>query len=253
MRFANRTIIVTGAAGGIGLACAGLLLDEGANVVLADIDETALAEVIDAMPQPFAKRVSPVVCDAAIARQVDALVVHALNKFGGFDAMVCGAATLHRAPFSDLKEDDFDRVIRTNLKGTFLCVQAAARAMLEQRDRGRDILGSMVTFSDDAAFASIPHIVPHLLAAGGIERLTTSMARGFANAGIRINTVACGMTDTQLLRTATGTGKTAFNAGISRMAQGRLNDPDEVARIAAFLISNDSSAITGQIMGMGAG
>lgn len=252
MRFANRTVVVTGAASGIGLACAGLLLEEGANVVFADIDEDRLSAVIDAMPSAFAKRASPVVCDVANTRQVDALVMHAANAYGNFDAIVCAAAVVHRAPFSDLKEADFDLVLRTNLKGTFLCVQAAAKAMLEQRDRGRDILGSIVTFSDDGAFAAIPHVVPHILAAGGIEKLTVTMARGFANAGIRINTVAVGMADTPLLRAATGTGKTAFNTGMARMAQGRLTDADEVAKIAAFLASNEASAMTGQIVGTGA-
>ncbi|MBU6235998.1 MAG: SDR family oxidoreductase, partial [Alphaproteobacteria bacterium] len=185
MRFANRTIIVTGAAGGIGLATAGLLLDEGANVILADIDEEALESVVNAIPQPLGKRASPVVCDVAIGRQVEALIGHAINKFGSLDGIVCAAAAIKRTPFSDLKEDDFDAVVRTNLKGSFLCVQAAAKAMLELRDRGREIFGSIVTFSDDGAFLSIPHIVPHAVAAGGIERLTVSMARGFANAGIR--------------------------------------------------------------------
>jgi NAD(P)-dependent dehydrogenase (short-subunit alcohol dehydrogenase family) len=252
MRFANRTAIVTGAASGIGLACAGILLEEGANVVFADIDEAGLAGVMEAMPQAFAKRASPVVCDVGNARQVEALVAHALNTYGNFDTIICAAGVVHRAPFSDLDEHDFDRVLRANLKGVFLCVQTAAKAMLEQRDRGRDILGSIVTFSNDAAFEAIPHVVPHVLAAGGVEKLTIAMARGFANAGIRINTVAVGMTDTPMLRAATGTGKTAFNTGMARMVQGRLSDADEIAKVAAFLASQEAAVITGQIMGTGA-
>lgn len=252
MRFANRTIIVTGAAAGIGLASVGLLLEEGASVVLADIDEAALEAVIAGMPQAYAKRVSPVVCDVANVRQVDALTGHAMGKFGHLDAIICAATKTVRAPFSELKEDDFDSVIRTNLKGTFLCVKAAAKAMVEQRDRGREILGSIVVFSADSAFQAIPHNLPLLAAAGGVERLVTSMARGFAHADIRINAVAVGMADTGLLRKAVGSGKAGFNAGMARMAQARLHDADEIAKIAAFLASNEASAITGQIIGTGA-
>jgi NAD(P)-dependent dehydrogenase (short-subunit alcohol dehydrogenase family) len=253
MRFANRSVIVTGAAGGIGLACVNLFLEEGANVVLADIHEENLADVIAEIPREFAKRASPVVCDVTNKRQVDALIGYAISTFGQFDAIVCAAGTMQRGPFSDISEDDFDRIIRTNLKGSFLCVQAAAKSMLELRERGRDILGSIVTFSNDSAFEAIPHITAHVMAAGGVEKLTKTLARGLSQAQIRINTVAAGLTDTAMLRTATGTGKTAFNAGLARMTQGRVHAPQEIAQLVGFLSSAEASAMTGQIVSVGAG
>lgn len=249
MRFANRTVIVTGAAGGIGFACVSLFLDEGANVILADIDEEALGEAVAALPAAFARRAVPVVCDVGNRRQVEALIAHAALTFGQLDALVCAAGIVQRGAFSDMADDALDRILRVNLKGAFLCVQAASKAMLEQRERGRDILGSIVTFSADEAFAAIPHIVPHVVAAAGVERMTQSLARGFAQAGLRINTVAVGLTDTAMLRAAVGTGKTALNAGLARTAQGRVQPPEAIARIAAFLSSAEAGAVTGQVMG----
>lgn len=252
MRFANRTAIVTGAASGIGFACAGQLLDEGASVVFADIDEGALAEAMDALPREFSKRAAPVVCDVANPRQVEALVAYAIQHFGALDTLVTAAAVVHRCPFSEFPEDEFDRILDVNLKGTFLCVQAAGRQMAELRDRERDILGSIVTLSNDDAFNAVPHVVPHVMAAGGIDRMTRALARGLSSYNVRINTVAVGLTDTPMLRQATGTGKTAIGMGMARTAQSRVAEPDEVARFVAFLASAEASAITGQIIGMGA-
>lgn len=252
MRFANRTVIVTGAAQGVGLACAAVFLEEGASVVLADIHEDNLATVLDGIPREYSKRAVPVVCDVGNGRQVDALVSHAIDHFGSLDSFVCAAAIMHRSPFLDVNQDDFDAVIRTNLKGTFLCVQAAARAMLELRDRGKDILGSIVTISNDDSFAALPHIVPHVMAAGGVDRMVQTLARSLASYQVRINSIAAGLVDTPLLQKATGTGKTAINTGLARNAQGRTIDPDEIAKIAAFLASADASAMTGQTVGTGA-
>ena len=252
MRFANRTVVITGAAQGIGLASVAAFLDEGANVVLADIDEEALSAVIDNMPKEFSRRAVPVVCDVANSRQVNALMGYAMEHFGSLDALVCAAGIVHRTPFTEVTEDDFDRVIKTNLMGTFLCVQAAARAMTDQRDRGRDILGSIVMVSNDAAFSAIPNIVPHVVAAAGVNAMAKSLARTLAGVQVRINTVGTGPTDTGLLQMATGTGKTAIGTGVARTALGRIVDTEEISKIVLFLSSGDASAITGQTIGTGA-
>lgn len=252
MRFANRTVIVTGAARGIGLSCAAGLLDEGANVVLADIDEEALTAVIEGMPKEFSKRAVPVVCDVANARQVGALISYATEHFGALDAMITAAGIVQRGHFIDVAEADFDRIIRTNLKGSFLCVQAAVRAMTELRDRGRDILGSIVLLANDAAFSAVPNIVPHVMAGAGLSSMARALARPLAGIQVRINALGVGPTDTELLRLAVGSGKTAINTALSRLAEGRVYDPDDISKIALFLCSADAGAITGQTLGTGA-
>lgn len=252
MRFANRVVVVTGAAAGIGLACAGAFLEEGASVVLADIDQEQLTNVIEAMPKEFSKRAVPVVCDVGNARQVDALISYTLEHYGSLDCLVAAAADIDRTPFPDIEEDDFDRVIRTNLKGSFLCTQAASRVMIDLRDRGRDILGSVTLLANDGSFSMLPHILPHVAASGGIAAMTKALARPLAATNIRVNAVAAGLTDTQLLRAAAGTGKTAMNMGLSRSAVGRTFDADEIAKIVLFVSSGEASAITGQIIGTSA-
>lgn len=251
MRFANRVVVVTGAASGIGLACVGAYLEEGASVVLADIDQEQLTDVIDAMPKEFSKRAVPVVCDTGNARQVNALMSYALEHYGSLDCLVTAAADVHRKAFPNIEEEDFDRVIRTNLKGAFLCVQAASRVMIDLRDRGRDILGSITMLANDGAFSAIPNILPHVAAAAGVSAMAKSLARPLAAADLRINAVAAGPTDTQLLHAAAGTGKTAINMGLSRSVVGRSFDPDEIAKIVLFISSGEASAITGQVIGTG--
>lgn len=248
LNFANRTVIVTGAAQGIGYACAMAFLEEGASVILADIQEDLLAQAMENVPREHTKRALPVVCDVGNAAQVDALMEHTVRQFGGLDVLVANAAVVHKAPFLELREDDFDRVMRVNVKGTFLCAQRAARAMVALKERGKPCLGSIITLSSVNAVMAIPDLTPYVTSKGAINQLTKSMALSLAPYGIRVNAVAPGSINTALFQKTVAVNKTAMNMVMARTPMGRPGEPEEIANIVMFLAGDGASYMTGQIV-----
>ncbi|MCG8355706.1 MAG: SDR family oxidoreductase, partial [Kiloniellales bacterium] len=128
MRLKDKVAVVTGAAAGIGLACAKCFAEEGAKVVLSDIDATKGEAAAEAIQESGADAFF-VACDVGDKAQVEALIERAVAGFGRLDSLVANAGIVHACDFLDLTEEDFDRVLRVNLKGVFLCGQAAARQM----------------------------------------------------------------------------------------------------------------------------
>ncbi|MEE8505652.1 MAG: SDR family oxidoreductase, partial [Kiloniellales bacterium] len=150
------------------------------------------------------------------------------------------AGIVHACDFLELAEEDFDRVIRVNLKGVFLTGQAAARQMVAQ---GRG--GTIINMSSVNAVMAIPAITPYVVAKGGVNQLTKVMALSLVDKGIRVNAIGPGSIATEVFKTV-ATDKAAMNKILSRTPMGRVGEPDEVASVAVFLASEDSSYITGQ-------
>ena len=140
----------------------------------------------------------------------------------------------------DLAEEDYDRVLRTNLKSVFLCGQAAARRMVAQGGGG--IIINMASVN---ALLAIPNQVPYCAAKGGVDQLTKVMALSLAPYGIRVNAIGPGSIMTDILR-GIATDKAAERRLLSRTPLGRVGEPEEVAAVASFLASKDASYITGQ-------
>jgi NAD(P)-dependent dehydrogenase (short-subunit alcohol dehydrogenase family) len=245
MKLRNRVAIVTGAAQGIGAACARALADEGAQVVVSDLNEVGGTAVVQ---QIAARGGMAAFCRADVAdrRDARALVDFAVQRFGRLDILVSNAGIVHGAEFVDLAEEDFDRVLRVNLKGPFLCGQAAARQMLAQGSRadgGRG--GVIVNMSSVNAVLAIANQVPYTVSKGGLNQLTKVMAVSLAPHGIRVMGIGPGSIATELLKNAVLTNEAARSRILSRTPLGRLGEPDEVARIAVFLASDDASYLTG--------
>jgi NAD(P)-dependent dehydrogenase (short-subunit alcohol dehydrogenase family) len=240
-RLAGKVAIVTGAARGIGLAIAKRFVTEGAKVVLSDIDERA--GNLEAKHLGASARFVP--CDVGDAGQVTRMIESARAAFtGDVDILVNNAGIVHGADFLSLKEEDFDRVLRTNLKGAFLCSQAVARRMVEQIKAGK-LAGTIINMSSINAVLAIADQVPYCVTKGGIGQLTRSTSLALAPHGIRVNAIGPGSVMTEMLAKVAVDLK-ARRRMMSRTPMGRFAEPDEVASVAVFLASDDASYITGE-------
>jgi glucose 1-dehydrogenase len=237
----DRVAIVTGAARGIGRACAEALAREGARVVLADVSE----DEGEAAARDLAKGGADarfVRCDVGSRSDIEALARAAEEAWGRIDVLINNAAIVHKAPFLELGEEDFDRVLRVNLKGPFLLAQRVARQMVEAGTGG-----AIVNLSSVNAVMAIPDQVPYAVSKGGLNQLTKVMALALAPHAIRVNGIGPGSIATEMLERVMSDDKVRRTI-LSRTPLGRLGAPDEVARIAVFLASDDAAYLTGQTL-----
>ena len=234
-RLEGKVALVTGAARGIGHACAEAMAREGAKVVLCDVDEKAGRESAARVGGTF------VACDVSRKPAVVAAVDAAVRAYGRLDIAVANAGIVHAAEFLDLEEADFDRVLAVNLKGVFLVGQAAARQMVEQGGGG-----SIINMSSVNAVLAIPNQVPYVVSKGGINQLTKVMAVSLAPHRIRVNAIGPGTILTELAKSAVLGNKEAERKILSRTPLGRMGEPSEIGSVAVFLASDDASYLTGQ-------
>lgn len=244
----DRVFIVTGAANGIGFACARRLLEDGYRVVLADIDKARGQKAIKEMGFGDDEALF-VECDISKKLEVHNLIAESLSAFGGIDGLINNAGIAVKGGALDLTEDDFDRVIATNLRGSFLVSKAVANYFVseiesrEDRSRLTDRPYSIVNMSSINDTVAIPDYLAYTVSKGGLLQLTKSMALELAPYGIRVNAIGPGSVKTDMLSDVAGDGLEKI---YSRTPLGRLALPDEIAGVAAFLLGEDSSYITGQ-------
>jgi NAD(P)-dependent dehydrogenase (short-subunit alcohol dehydrogenase family) len=232
----NKVTVITGGAQGIGEACARRFAREGARVVLADVDDARGQAVANTLGALY------VHCDVGDSAQVNALVAATMAAHGRIDVLVNNAGIFKAAAFLDVTEADFDAVIRVNLKGAFLVAQAVAREMVKTGG------GSVVNMSSVNAVMAIPSIASYNMSKGGINQLTRVMALALADNGIRVNAVAPGTIATELAAKAVLTSEEAKARIMSRTPMRRLGTPDEIADVVAYLASDASSYLTGEII-----
>ena len=240
----GKIAIVTGAAQGIGYAVAERLVRDGAKVVIADINDAEGLAAAKALGHYGAAHY--IRCNVANRLDVHNLVAGTLETYGDIDILVNNAGVVHHADFLNIGEEDFDRVLAINLKGSFLVAQAVARLMVEKVKNG-GAAGVIVNMSSINAVFAIDTQVPYSISKGGINQLTKVASLSLAKYGIRVNAVGPGSIMTPMLE-AVNHDVEARHRMLSRTPMGRLGRPEEIATIVSFLASSEASYITGQVI-----
>ena len=239
--FEVRVMVITGGSQGIGASCARRVARDGAAVALWDVNDAA-GQALQAELQAAGTAALYLHCNVADKAQVDAALAATLARFGRVDGLVNNAGIFKAAPFLEVTEADWDAVIAVNLKGSFLVGQAVARQMVQQ---GR---GAIVNMSSVNGMLAIPTIASYNASKGAINQLTRVMALSMADQGVRVNAVAPGTIATELARAAVLTSDEAKARIMMRTPMKRLGEPEEIADVTAFLLSDAASYVTGEIV-----
>lgn len=242
MRFEGKVAVVTGAARGIGLACARRFAREGATAILTDVDAAAAEAAADTL-RAEGLDAHAMALDVADVAAIEALVDTVVARFGRIDIWVNNAGIAEPRDFLAITEADYDRVLAINLKGAFFGVQAAARAMI-----AKGIAGVIINMSSVNARLAVPSVSTYAISKGGLNQLTATAAVALAPQGIRVVGIGPGTIATDMLKAGFLTNPAQGKMILSRTPAGRLGEPDEVAAVAAFLASDDAAYMVGQTL-----
>ena len=237
MIFKDKVALITGGGRGIGAATAARLARDGALVVVSDMDAAPAEEVAKPL------KGLALACDVTSREQVDDMVSRTLRELGRLDVLVCCAGIIRDNLLFKMSDEDWDSVIDTHLKGTFLCARAAQKPMVERK------YGKMVFLSSTSALGNRGQ-TNYSTAKAGLQGMARTLAIELGPFNINVNTVAPGFVETRMTRATAermGIDFEAFKVGAaSQIPLRRIGQPDDIASVIAFLCSDESSFISGQ-------
>lgn len=240
-RFEGKVAVVTGAGRGMGRAVALAFGQEGARVVVAEVNSEQGVEVAQEI-QAAGGMASAVTADVSRVEEVTRLFAEAVDAFGTVDILVNNAGIGVAKPMIDYTEADWDRQMGVNVKGVFFCAQAAARLMIPRRG------GKIVNFASTSAFVSSSKPeVAYDTTKGAVRQMTISLAAELASHGINVNAVAPGTVATEMTRTSLSTEE-GLAWQLARIPIGRVGKPEDIASVVLFLCSPEASYITGHTL-----
>lgn len=230
----NKTVIITGAGRGIGRAVANAYAAEGANVVIAEMDKTLGQRTADAIQASGGTAVF-VACDVSSEEQIINLITHTVEIFGTVDILInnAGVANPHIADLYDLTVEDWDKVMNTNARGTFLASREAAKVMKNNREGG-----AIVNLSSTRSLMSEPNTEAYAASKGAISTLTHAMAITLGKDGITVNCISPGWIET-------GEYEELREVDHTQHPSGRVGKPEDIARACLYLTDPENDFITG--------
>jgi len=237
MKFKDQVVLITGGGRGIGAATASRFASEGARVVVSDMDLSPAEEVAKPLHG------LAIACDVTDRGSVEAMVGRVVGELGRLDALICCAGIIRDNLLFKMTDEDWDSVIDTHLKGTFLCARAAQKPMVGRK------YGKMVFLSSTSALGNRGQ-TNYSTAKAGLQGMARTLAIELGPFNINVNTVAPGFIETRMTRATAermGVDFEAFKVGAaSQIPLGRIGQPEDVAAVIAFLCSEDASFISGQ-------
>lgn len=244
-RFEGKAVLITGAGSGIGAACVRRLHAEGASVAIADMDQGGIDRIVSELGN--GDRIYAAALDVSDSKQVQSFVAEARKRFGDLQGLINCAGIKGVGNVLDCEEENWNKVMSVNLDGTFLMCQAFARAVRDDKTSR-----SIVNISSGAGIMGVPNRLPYVASKFAVSGITRTMGAELGPYGIRVNAIAPGMIRTPFTAYMFDDPEKAKRIRAAH-AIGREGQPEEIAAVAAFLLTDDASFMTGAVISVDGG